>query len=92
MIASLFPASRPPIFGGAKPEIALSVADDMSETFCTYESRMRETIIQFFVEQGFHLTDLCSDNEVTRRTAAQKHSDDLMQRLGRIRESYGSSF
>ena len=70
----------------------MNTADDMTEAFCAYESRMRETIIQFFVEQGFHLTDLCSDNEVTRRTVANKHTDDLMRRLGRIRESYGSSF
>ena len=70
----------------------MNTSDEMTEAFCAYEHKMHETIVQFFTENGFHLTDLCSDSEVTRRTRANKHADDLMQRLGRIRETYGLSF
>ncbi len=70
----------------------MNTADDMTEAYCAYERNMRETITQFFVDEGFRLTDLCSDSEVTRRSVAQKHCDDLMGRLNRIREAYGGSF
>ena len=65
---------------------------DVTGAYCAYEGNMRETIIQFFVDEGFKPADLFSDNEVTRRTRANKHADDLMLHLGRVRETYGSPF
>lgn len=64
----------------------------MTGAYCAYEGNMRETIIQFFVDEGFNPADLFSNNEVTRRTRANKHADDLMLHLGRVRETYGSPF
>ena len=70
----------------------MNTADDMTEAYCAYESNMRETMFQFFIDEGFNLADLFTDNEVTRRARANKHADDLMQRLSRVRETYGRTF